>query len=423
MSSDVAIRIEGLGKSYRIKHQEQHITLAEQTLHRLRHPFRRTEAETFWALKDIDLEIKRGEVLGLIGRNGAGKSTLLKVLSRITPPTTGRVDVFGRIGSLLEVGTGFHPELTGRENIFLNGSILGMRKPEIQRQFDAIVDFAGVDRFLDTPVKRYSSGMYVRLAFAVAAHLETEILLVDEVLAVGDQGFQDKCLGKMGDVASEGRTVVLVTHNMDSIHRLAHRAVVLLDGSLHADGTPDAAIAAYRADFANERNVAPIQQRRQGSGEARISAATALKAPYTCADPKVIGFSVELGQGDGQPYYLAALVHDDRGRVVAHCDSRLNGRWFERDDSDVHDYRLTIDTPWLKPGRYSVDLFICNQGVIDVLHDACGFDVLDQLPYVGTASDDSVSHNIVLPDFVFEAEPTVDALTITDTATGQGGMT
>jgi ABC-type polysaccharide/polyol phosphate transport system ATPase subunit len=275
MSSDVAIRIQGLGKSYRIKHQEQHITLAEQALHRLRRPFQRPEVETFWALKDIDLEIKRGEVLGLIGRNGAGKSTLLKILSRITPPTTGRIDVYGRIGSLLEVGTGFHPELTGRENIFLNGSILGMRKSEIERQFDAIVDFAGVDRFLDTPVKRYSSGMYVRLAFAVAAHLETEILLVDEVLAVGDQEFQDKCLGKMGDVAAAGRTIVLVTHNAAAIQMTATEAVLLESGRVTAHGEPPVVLGRYAgaARMPSRRSASP-----DGSTPVQINRVTIIGA-------------------------------------------------------------------------------------------------------------------------------------------------
>lgn len=204
--------------------------------------------EDFWALQDIDFEIKRGEVVGVIGRNGAGKSTLLKVLSRITEPTTGRVEIRGRVASLLEVGTGFHPELTGRQNIFLNGSILGMSRTEIQRRFDEIVAFSEVETFLDTPVKRYSSGMYVRLAFAVAAHLEPEILVVDEVLAVGDAEFQRKCLGKMQDVAAQGRTVLFVSHQLGMISRLCSRAMVLTGGKLTFSGTSDAAIDAYVSD-------------------------------------------------------------------------------------------------------------------------------------------------------------------------------
>src|SRR5581483_8501340 len=188
--------------------------------------------ETFWALKDVSFEVKVGEALGIIGRNGAGKSTLLKILSRITRPTTGYADVYGRVGSLLEVGTGFHPELTGRENIYLNGAILGMTRRDIQRRFDEIVAFAEVENFLDTPVKRYSSGMYMRLAFAVAAHLEPEILVVDEVLAVGDAEFQKKCLGKMGDVAKEGRTVLFVSHNMNAVEHLCQRVLLFQSGRL-----------------------------------------------------------------------------------------------------------------------------------------------------------------------------------------------
>ena len=235
-SSDIAISVRGLGKAYTIAHdQVQHITLAETILSRLSNPLARPKKETFWALQNLDFDIQKGEVVGIIGRNGAGKSTLLKVLSRITEPTTGAVDLFGRVGSLLEVGTGFHPELTGRENIFLNGAILGMGRGEIQRHFDAIVDFAGVEKFLDTPVKRYSSGMYVRLAFAVAAHLNTEILIIDEVLAVGDADFQKKCLSKMSDVASAGRTVLFVSHNMNAVQQLCSRVIRLVAGQLDSD--------------------------------------------------------------------------------------------------------------------------------------------------------------------------------------------
>ena len=248
MSKDVAISVRGLSKSYTIAHNhEKHSTLAETLLHRVRRPFERPETETFWALRDISFDIKRGDVVGVIGRNGAGKSTLLKILSQITEPTHGEIDLYGRIGSLLEVGTGFHPELTGRENIYLNGAILGMCKSEITSQFDAIVEFAGVDRFLDTPVKRYSSGMYVRLAFAVAAHLNPEILIVDEVLAVGDAEFQKKCLGKMKDVASGGRTVLFVSHNMAAMKALCNSAILLSMGKVLYEGDVDNAVQEYLA--------------------------------------------------------------------------------------------------------------------------------------------------------------------------------
>lgn len=245
--SDLAIRVENLGKRYKIGARvRQHDTLRDALMARVG---RRTEdrgrktdsrpsspvpgqADTIWALKDVSFEVRRGEVVGIIGRNGAGKSTLLKILSRITEPTEGGADIYGRVGTLLEVGTGFHPELTGRENIFLSGAILGMRKAEIERRFDEIVAFAEIDKFIDTPVKRYSSGMYVRLAFAVAAHLEPEILLVDEVLAVGDAAFQKKCLGKMGDVAKEGRTVLFVSHQMNAIEQLCSRAILIQEGAM-----------------------------------------------------------------------------------------------------------------------------------------------------------------------------------------------
>ncbi len=245
-SRDISVSVRGLSKSYTIvSNVEKHITMAETVLERVKNPFKRVEKETFWALKEIEFDIRRGEVVGIIGRNGAGKSTLLKILSEITEPTTGEVSLYGRVGSLLEVGTGFHPELTGRENIFLNGAILGMSRREIERQFDQIVEFAEVETFLDTPVKRYSSGMYVRLAFAVAAHLNPEILIVDEVLAVGDAGFQKKCLGKMEDVAKTGRTVLFVSHNMEAVRRLCSRAIMIEGGAISQDGTTDDTLRTY----------------------------------------------------------------------------------------------------------------------------------------------------------------------------------
>jgi lipopolysaccharide transport system ATP-binding protein len=261
---DAAITVENLSKSYLVGHRSsryanfQYTALRDIMARSMRNAARKTldivrgrqvvegdEIEEFWALKDVSFEVKEGEVLGIIGRNGAGKSTLLKVLSRITEPTRGRVSLRGRVASLLEVGTGFHPELTGRENVYLNGAILGMTRAEIRRKFDEIVAFAEIEQFLDTPVKRYSSGMYVRLAFAVAAHLEPEILIVDEVLAVGDAEFQKKCLGKMEEVAHSGRTVLLVSHNMSSMAALANRALLLKRGSVAFVGATAEAISAY----------------------------------------------------------------------------------------------------------------------------------------------------------------------------------
>lgn len=255
--SDVIIKVEDLGKKYVISHQsrEQYTALRDVISRKAKGLMTKgkvkTTKEDFWALKNINFEIKQGEAVGIIGRNGAGKSTLLKLLSRITEPSTGRIEMNGRIASLLEVGTGFHPELTGRENVFLNGAILGMGRAEIKKKFDEIVEFAGVEKFLDTPVKRYSSGMYVRLAFSVAAHLEPEILVVDEVLSVGDSEFQRKCLGKMDDVSKkEGRTVLFVSHNMGTVMQLCNSCILLKSGGVEDIGEPSRIIEEY---YKNEK--------------------------------------------------------------------------------------------------------------------------------------------------------------------------
>lgn len=259
--STLAIRCEGIGKRYRIGQQEPYRTLRDTIANAARAPFRQLTAALkgtsqearagahLWALKDLSLEIQHGEVVGIIGRNGSGKSTLLKILSQITRPTKGLAEIRGRVGTLLEVGAGFHPELTGRENIYLNGAILGMARREIDRKFDEIVEFSECSQMLDTPLKHYSSGMYVRLAFAVAAHLETEILIVDEVLAVGDAAFQKKCLGKIGDVAHAGRTVLFVSHNMLAVDSLCTRAICLHDGQMVFEGTPAAATSRYLQEW------------------------------------------------------------------------------------------------------------------------------------------------------------------------------
>jgi lipopolysaccharide transport system ATP-binding protein len=287
MGKNIAIKVENLSKAYqlgqigtgtisrdlerfwitKIRGKEDPFLKIGQTNDRTV----KGESDIVWSLKDINFEIEQGDAVGIIGRNGAGKSTLLKLLSRVTAPTTGNIKVKGRIASLLEVGTGFHPELTGRENIFLNGAILGMRKKEIIRKFDEIVDFSGVERYIDTPVKRYSSGMYVRLAFAVAAHLESEILIVDEVLAVGDAEFQKKCLGKMGDVSKgEGRTVLFVSHNMASVSYLCSKGIVLNNGSLNYIGTSKDSIDYYHKKNSLSKNVSKIIELTLPTDELKI---------------------------------------------------------------------------------------------------------------------------------------------------------
>jgi lipopolysaccharide transport system ATP-binding protein len=257
MIKDIAISVRNLSKQYKIGNRDPYIALRDI----ISNPFeKRAEKHIFWALKDVNFDVHQGEVIGVIGKNGSGKSTLLKILTRITPPTEGEAIIKGRVASLLEVGTGFNPELTGRENIFLNGAILGMTQKEIRSKFDEIVDFSGVETFLDTPVKRYSSGMYVRLAFAVAAHLESEILLVDEVLAVGDIEFQEKCLGKMKDVSLKGRTVLFVSHNMSAIKNLCDKAFVMSNGNASEIMSVDDAVNQYQATFKNLKRKFPIKR-------------------------------------------------------------------------------------------------------------------------------------------------------------------
>ena len=303
---ETVIRVENLGKKYLLAHQEKGpryqalrdvlVNAGRNLAQRLRHPFSPANSgasrEEFWALTDVSFEVKRGEVVGIIGRNGAGKSTLLKILSRITEPTTGRVTLHGRVASLLEVGTGFHPELTGRENIYLNGAILGMSRAEIRRKFDEIVAFAEVEKFLDTPVKHYSSGMYMRLAFAVAAHLDSEILLIDEVLAVGDLSFQDKCLRKMDSVSHSGRTVMFVSHNLNTVVSLCKRCLVLLHGSLAYSGS-----AVETAHYYTSGKVG-LDESSQWSGDAGDENARLLRTwirPLDTEHGFDVGSALEIG--------------------------------------------------------------------------------------------------------------------------------
>ncbi len=362
----VVIRVNGLGKKYRIgASQPKYDTLQDAIVRSAVKPFRKlsrlgrsgTPSEAFWAIRDLSFEVQRGDVLGIIGRNGAGKSTLLKILSRITEPTTGQAEVWGRIGSLLEVGTGFHPELTGRENIFLNGSILGMTRKEIRTSFDQIVSFAEVDRFLDTPVKHYSSGMYVRLAFAVAAHLRTEILFVDEVLAVGDAQFQNKCLGKMAEVAGQGRTVLFVSHNMAAVEMLCGKVLLLTDGTCGGIGPSAELVPVYL------KNCAVQSRERLMSGQTRCIRSVASfnaqgVATSSFAAGEDIRFDIELYAKERITYpRLSIGIHTTWGvrLVTIHTDIQNNHPWpFE----GTRRLRALWRGNRMVPGRYRVDVAI-----------------------------------------------------------------
>lgn len=386
----VAIRTEALSKRY-VLGALSHTLLSERVgrvFSRGRPPRRADGARNeFWALRDLDLEIGQGEVLGLIGRNGAGKSTLLKILSRITYPTEGRALVRGRVGTLLEVGTGFHPELTGRENIFLNGAVLGMRRREIGAKYEEIVEFSGVERFLETPVKRYSSGMHVRLAFAVAAHLEPEILLVDEVLAVGDAEFQQKCLGKMRDVASHGRTVVFVSHSLGAIRRLCDRAVLLDRGRLAADGDPAEVIATYMAQALPAQGTGSAEiaagAERMGTGEARLRTVALtteggdpLAALHLNQRFRIVaGFEAEREIDDAVVEFGISTFGGDRIATVQSIDREGPLLRFPRGHSEVW---AALDTSLL-PGEFTVDVAIHRRSgdTVDYVADSLHFTALN----------------------------------------------
>ena len=323
--------------------------------------FRRSRNETFYALNDVSLDVHEGEVLGLIGRNGAGKTTLLKILSRITRPTSGWAEIHGRVGSLLEVGTGFHPELTGRENTFLSGAILGMSKREIARKFDEIVAFAELEKFIDTPVKHYSSGMYVRLAFAVAAHLEPEILLVDEVLAVGDINFQKKCLGKMGDVARAGRTVVLVTHQMNQIRRLCHRVLWIDAGSIRQSGPTHEVTSAYESAMA--RGESQSASRHRGSGTKARFTKWEIAEPrgenahvLTELSPTTIKFTLEVHQPIRNGHHGIALFNSERQLIWAWSTDEV------KLDAGHHELCHTFPMLPVRPGPYAWQVSLYDDG-------------------------------------------------------------
>jgi lipopolysaccharide transport system ATP-binding protein len=387
--SDVVIRAEGLGKRYLIGHEterESYVALRDVMarsaqklvrsagdLLRGRQLLTGNEIEEFWALKDVNFEIRRGEVVGIIGRNGAGKSTLLKILSRITEPTTGRVEILGRVASLLEVGTGFHPELTGRENIFLNGAILGMSRAEIKRKFDEIVDFAEVEKFLDTPVKRYSSGMYVRLAFAVAAHLEPEILIVDEVLAVGDAEFQKKCLGKMKDVAGGGRTVLFVSHNMGAVQALCSATIFLQQSRLIAQGATSSVMSAYLESKSAEGGYG-LSQRVAVGPDMHVEGVGV--APPSLPPGSDLELSIRLGVAvDADIREAAVLFYASNGVRAGIVDLRRSDVVPVSLKNGLYTIDVTIANLPLVEGAYSVGLYLVTNHFKGNLLDLVTFSV------------------------------------------------
>jgi len=343
----------------------------------------RNSPDLVWALKDINFEVKEGEVLGIIGRNGAGKSTLLKILARVTTPTTGEVKVKGRIASLLEVGTGFHPDLSGRENIYLNGAILGMRKHEITRKLDEIIDFSGCDRYIDTPVKRYSSGMYVRLAFAVAAHLDPEILIIDEVLAVGDAEFQKKCLGKMQDVAQGGRTVLFVSHNLISLRTLCQKGIVLQNGALNFEGTAEESVAAYLKESRKTcSQMELIQGPRSGTGYAtfvsvRIRARDGQFVPCVASGEDFsIVTSYRRHENTGlENVVFSIALKDDFDNYCWLVRSSFDGEYLNLKDSEI--VECHVNDFALAPGTYRATLFMSSRDneVIDHVENAFELEV------------------------------------------------
>jgi lipopolysaccharide transport system ATP-binding protein len=372
-----AIKVSGVGKRYELRKEgsRSYSTLSDS----LASVFRsKGKKEEFWALRDLTFDIQQGERVGIIGRNGAGKSTLLKVLSRIIKPTTGRVELRGRIASLLEVGTGFHPELSGRENIYLNGSILGMTRAEIRSKFDEIVAFSEVEKFLDTPVKRYSSGMYIRLAFAVAAHLEPEILIVDEVLAVGDAEFQRKCLGKMKDVAGEGRTVILVSHNMAAVQHLCERAIYLRNGKLIESGPTEQVIGTYmRAAQGPAAASLADREDRNGNGKVRFTSfalrdvnGNELNA-LTCGQEGRIELQMKNeSRATVNGLVISIGIDDHLGNRIAFLSNEVTGQIASVSGEHVHVSLIVPRLP-LKQGTYGLTLFASTNGeVADWIQDA-----------------------------------------------------
>jgi lipopolysaccharide transport system ATP-binding protein len=424
--SDTIIRVENISKQYRLG-QVGRRTISHD-VNRWWHKVRGKEdpylkigqendrslkgtSEYVWALKDINFDVKRGEVVGIIGRNGAGKSTLLKILSKVTAPTKGNIKLKGRIASLLEVGTGFHPDLSGRNNVFLNGAILGMTKKEIQSKFDEIVDFAGVERYIDTPVKRYSSGMYVRLAFAVAAHLDPEILIVDEVLAVGDAEFQKKCLGKMKDVSvNDGRTVLFVSHQMGSISNLCTSAILMRNGLLAETGKTENIIASYlnivNSKINNRFVISDSEKRGKNfyyeSLQIEDKQANAVTSVGT-DDEIIIGIKLFAAEVKNNAVEIALSVMDKKKNRILTIHEPLK-RVFVRDESGVANFKVVLPSNFLTPGTYSfiAAIHIPHIQLYHLIEDTCMFTIIDSgskfSDYEGT------DYGVVFPNYKIEID-------------------
>jgi lipopolysaccharide transport system ATP-binding protein len=396
--NDTVIRAENISKKYIIGHQAErggYTALRDVLMHNAQTFWQKTKdlatgkpviqgdtLEEVWALKDVSFEIRRGETVGIIGRNGAGKSTLLKIISRITEPSAGRLIIDGRVASLLEVGTGFHPELSGRENIYLNGTILGMTRKEIKRKFDEIVAFAEVEKYLDTPVKRYSSGMYVRLAFAVAAHLEPEILVVDEVLAVGDAAFQKKCLGKMGNIAQEGRTVLFVSHNMTAINHLCSKGIWLQNGQVQQIGTSSEIVGSYLAE--NIETASQVFFRRRPNATIQYLSASVTDGKGNVSkyipDDQAFSLDLEIEAYESTPdIYFGMILQNAEGINVLFADSRdVENQLPTRFQRGKYKIRLKLP-PILAPGTYSLALGIAAVHPLmqlDNIESACSFEIV-----------------------------------------------
>jgi lipopolysaccharide transport system ATP-binding protein len=384
--SALAIHADRISKWFEIgAEQAEYRTLREQIVETFTSFARRRPGEkrSFWALKDVSFDVKHGEVVGIIGSNGAGKSTLLKIISRITEPTTGGADLHGRVGSLLEVGTGFHPELTGRENVYLNGAILGMKKAEIDRNFDEIVAFAETGPFIDTPVKRYSSGMQMRLAFAVAAHLEPEILVIDEVLAVGDVGFQNKCLGKMKDVATQGRTVLFVSHNMGAITNLCSAAIWLDHGTVRDRGPVSDIVGAYIQAVGNPGHNDAAGWRHKGSGDARfvsvnmVDASRQPRLAFGIGETLVFEFDMEFSRSFPSLHMSIDVKRADNALPVLHLLNHDSGALFENLPPGRHRFVVEVPNCMLYPGTYVVSLFAAVPGnILDHVEDVTSFSMV-----------------------------------------------